>query len=103
MKKESIAYIFTFFLVLLAITFVVSYTDKAESLDNFQQVTIENGDSLWEIAERFQDKSNISRQDFVKWVQDNNNLHSTLVKPGDIVFVPIEKKHNVQLNQLASD
>ncbi|WP_273127061.1 cell division suppressor protein YneA [Metabacillus sp. HB246100] len=103
MKKESIAYIFTFFLVLLAITFVVSYTDKAESLDNFQQVTIENGDSLWEIAERFQDKSNISRQDFVKWVQDNNNLHSTLVKPGDIVFVPIEKKHNVQLNQLASE
>ncbi len=103
MKKESISYILAFFVVLLAITVGISYTYKKESLENYHQVEVREGDSLWTIADQFHEKENIPKQEFVKWVQDKNDIHSSTIKPGDIVFVPVQKEEIYQIGQIASE
>ncbi|WP_175638940.1 cell division suppressor protein YneA [Metabacillus schmidteae] len=103
MKKESLSYILAFFVVLLAITVGITYTNKTDSLENYHQVEIKKGDSLWTIADQFQDKHNISKQDFVKWVQEKNEIHSSTLTPGEIVFVPIHKEEVHQFQQIASE
>lgn len=103
MKRESLAYILAFFVVLLAITVGITYTNTTDSLENYHQVEIKEGDSLWTIADQFQESKNISKQEFVKWVQEKNNLYSTTIKPGDIVFVPIQKEEIHQFHQIASE
>ena len=102
MKRESIIYILSFIVVLLAITGAISYTNQNENLENFYIVEIEEGDSLWSIADKFHTNANISKQDFVKWVQDKNELQSTIIKPGDLVFVPLEKEQT-KFEQIASE
>lgn len=103
LKKESIIYILSFIAVLLAITGAISYTNQNENLENFYIVEIAEGDSLWSIADKFHTNANISKQDFVKWVQDKNELHSSIIKPGDLVFVPLEKGHQMKFEQIASE
>ncbi|MFD2212749.1 cell division suppressor protein YneA [Metabacillus endolithicus] len=102
MKKESFTYVVSFFLVLFAITLAITYTGNSESLDKYHQVEIQEGDSLWSIADEFNVKSQISKQEFVKWVQDKNGIHSNVVKPGEFVFVPVEKDEIYQIEQIAS-
>lgn len=102
MNKLSVCYILTFIVSILAITLIVSYTG-ADSLENYHKVEIKEGDSLWSIADEFQKKTEISKQDFVKWVQEKNNIHSTLIKPGDLVVVPIEKNDFYHIEQIASE
>ncbi|WP_226665542.1 LysM peptidoglycan-binding domain-containing protein [Metabacillus litoralis] len=103
MNKLSISYIITFILSILAITIIISYNGNSNNLDNYHQVKIKEGDSLWSIADQFQRKTEISQQDFVKWVQEKNNIHSSLIKPGDLVVVPIEKNDIYQIEQIASE
>jgi cell division protein YceG involved in septum cleavage len=103
MNKETMFYILSFFVVLIAITVAISYTGKNENLENFHQVKIEEGDSLWSIAEKFHENTQISKQEFVKWVQDKNDIHLGVIKPGDLVFVPVEKEQLYHIEQVASE
>ena len=74
--------------ITIAITVAISYTGKNENLENFHQVKIEEGDSLWSIAEKFHENTQISKQEFVKWVQ---KLHSMPLQEwqahqGDVLY-----------------
>lgn len=103
MKFERLAFIFSFFIVFVAITGAIIYMDNQNETDTFLQVTVEDGDSLWSIANKFEKSTNISKQEFVKWVQDNNDIHSSIIKPGEVVIVPVEKDQYYQVEQLASE
>ncbi|MGG3798488.1 cell division suppressor protein YneA [Metabacillus fastidiosus] len=98
MKTESFAYILSFFFVIIAIVFALSYTGIKESKDHYYIVTIEEGDSLWSIADKFQEQANLSTWEFITWVQEKNNLYTEVIKPGDEVMIPVKK----DLNNLAS-
>jgi hypothetical protein len=89
LKKETILYILSFFAVVIAVTGAISYTGTNENLENFHQVKIEEGDSLWSIAEQFHENA--------------NKIHSSVIKPGDLVFVPVEKEQLYQFEQIASE
>jgi cell division protein YceG involved in septum cleavage len=103
MKKETMLYILSFLGVLIAVTGAVSYSGTNENLENFHQVKIQEGDSLWSIADKFHENTQISKQEFVKWVQVKNEIHPSDIKPGDLVFVPIEKEQYYQFEQIASE
>lgn len=96
-------YILSFFVVFLAVAGALSYTGNHDGLEKFHQVKIEEGDSLWSIADRFYEKTDISKQEFVNWVQEKNDLRTSIIKPGDLVFVPIEKENVYQIEQIASE
>ncbi|MBZ5750537.1 cell division suppressor protein YneA [Metabacillus rhizolycopersici] len=103
MKKETMFYILSFFFVFLAVAGAITYTGNHEDLEKFHQVKIEDGDSLWSIADRFYEKTDISKQEFVTWVQEKNELQTSIIKPGDFVFVPVKKENGYQIEQIASE
>jgi hypothetical protein len=81
LKKETMFYILSFFFVFLAVAGAITYTGNHEDLEKFHQVKIEDGDSLWSIADRFYEKTDISKQEFVTWVQEKNELQTSIIKP----------------------
>lgn len=101
MKRESLSYILSFFAVMIAFAFAITYSGKEDTLENYHQVKIEEGDSLWSIAEKYEKHVSIPKQEFVKWVQVKNNLATLVIKPGEIVVVPVDE--NQFFNNLASD
>lgn len=98
MKTDTAAYILSFFFVTIAIILALSYTGIEENLDHYHSVTIKEGDSLWSIAEQFQGETHLSKQEFINWVQEKNNLYTEIIMPGDEVIIPVVK----DLNNLAS-
>lgn len=91
MKKLSFAYIVSFFVVFVLGIYALSYSGEKQDLSNYIEVTVQQGESLWEIAGKFEDDYGVDKIEFIKWVEEKNNLKNLVVKPGDTVVVPVEK------------
>ncbi|PLR69851.1 LysM peptidoglycan-binding domain-containing protein [Metabacillus idriensis] len=102
MLKESFSYLLSFFIVVIVAVFALSYTGEKDSMENFVHVEINEGDSIWSIADQFKEHHNLSKAEFVEWVQEKNGMQTAIIKPGDTVFIPIDKNAYYDMNQLAS-
>ncbi len=102
MDKLSWSYIVSFFLVIMAAVLAISYTGEREELDHYLEVQVKEGDSLWKIADEYKEYDNMSHPEFVKWVQERNNLQSLVVKPGETIVIPIEKNKYYNAEYLAN-
>ena len=51
-------------------------------------VVVKKGDSLWKIAERY-DNNKIDLRKYIYIIQQYNNLENTLLQPGQRIKVPI--------------
>lgn len=102
MLKESFSYLLSFFIVVIVAVFALSYTGEKESLENYVDVEINEGDSIWTIADQYKEHHNLSKAEFVEWVQEKNGLQTAIIKAGDTVFIPIDKNEYYDMNQLAS-
>lgn len=51
-------------------------------------VVVEKGDSLWKIADYY-DNNKIDLRKYIEIIQELNNLESTVLQPGDRVHIPI--------------
>lgn len=60
-----------------------------EPTDGFRQVTVQSGDSVWDIAERYYG-SYEKQAEFVEWVEDNNSLDGNRLQVGDKIFIPVK-------------
>lgn len=64
--------------------------------DAYHEVTVQEGDSLWTIAEELSEDHNMSTKDLVEWVSEKNNLASDIIKPGDSLIIPVEKSLHIK-------
>ncbi|GAA0339039.1 hypothetical protein GCM10008967_31640 [Bacillus carboniphilus] len=93
-KKHSFSILFLLFAWILA--FVYIQLTAETSADNYQSITINKGDTLWEIASTYQEEANHSIQSFIAWVEDMNNIDVNSIKPGDQIVIPVEKYGDIQ-------
>ena len=92
MKKIWTSHSYTIFFVIgvFALISTVLFSNIDDSMEDFQQVTVKKGDTVWDMAERFDD-SKMSKIEFVSWVQENNDLHITQLKEGQTIVIPVKK------------
>ncbi|MEM5015188.1 cell division suppressor protein YneA [Metabacillus indicus] len=100
--KGSLSYVISFFAVVIVAVFALSYTGEKESLDHYVSIEIAEGDSIWSLADQYEEHHRMSKTDFVEWVQDKNGLPTAVIKSGDSVVLPIEKQTYHDGTQLAS-
>ena len=89
MKKQWENY--SYAIILLAVSLIFSVVAKAQlnNEDAYITVTIEEGQSLWEIAETFASEHNLSENDFVSWVEKENGIVGEAIFPGDELVIPV--------------
>ena len=92
MKKlwTSYNYSILFFIGLFLLITTMIVTNIEAPKDDYQQITVKKGDTVWEMAERFDD-SKMSKIEFVSWVQENNDLHINQLKEGQTIVIPVKK------------
>ena len=92
MKKIWTSHSYTIFFVIgvFALISTVLFSNIDDSMEDFQHVTVKKGDTVWDMAERFDD-SKMSKIEFVSWVQENNNLHINQLKEGQTIVIPVKK------------
>ncbi|BAU28661.1 LysM domain-containing protein [Aneurinibacillus soli] len=54
------------------------------------EVTVQAGDTLWEIAKRYDEQAHMSTQELMYYIQQENQLTSAVIHPGDVLVIPLE-------------
>ncbi|CAM3725941.1 LysM peptidoglycan-binding domain-containing protein [Mesobacillus thioparans] len=93
---------YSYALILLAVSVIFSLVAKAH-LNNeeaYITVTIEEGQSLWEIAETYASEHHLSKNEFVSWVEKENGIVGERVFPGDELVIPVRDEY-VEPTQIA--
>ncbi len=89
-----------FFLILIGmiVTFcIISFVRYGDtSQNNFVEITISHGDTLWEIAQQY-NYNNIDTNAFIAQVKDMNHLNGKILKVGDQLRIPIFNKGDTYL------
>ncbi|CAN2251414.1 cell division inhibitor during the SOS response [Bacillus vallismortis] len=93
MGKESIIFVGLFTVILSAVILLLSYSSSGQELNQYVKIEVQQGDTLWSIADQVTDKKKMNKQDFIEWVADKNYLQTTDIQPGDELVIPLKKKH----------
>ncbi|HZG70419.1 MAG TPA: LysM peptidoglycan-binding domain-containing protein [Chondromyces sp.] len=97
LKNYSFAILFiivSFFSGLFAIMVLSSETP-------YQEIIVQEGDSLWSLAEKYENMHMMSTEEFIGWVQKENRLLNAYIKPGDKLLIPIEQSVKEPYSQVA--
>ena len=91
-KHINVKYLFTFFLFLCVFSILINVItpielDAKESI-KIIKIIISEGDSLWNIAERY-DNNKIELRKYIYIIQDYNHLDNTVLQPGQTLYIPI--------------
>mgnify|MGYP002732858877 CR=1 FL=1 len=80
-----------FVTLLLAITvaFVAYLYITDEKIEKYEHITIEQGDTLWSLAEQYRGK--MSTQDWIAFVKKENHLFNQVLITGETILIPIAK------------
>lgn len=66
----------------------VIFMEPATETDYIQH-TVQTGETVWEIAERYADKQVKPFNEFVFEIQQQNKLAGRYIQPGDILVIPM--------------
>ena len=85
LKKNS----YVALLLGVTIAFVAYLYITDEKIEQYEHITIEQGDTLWSLAEQYRGK--MSTKDWVTFVKKENDLFNQVITTGQTIIIPIEK------------
>ncbi|WP_180968061.1 cell division suppressor protein YneA [Cytobacillus massiliigabonensis] len=101
MKKLWNQYSYAIILVVLSLltSFILIVHNGVSGEDGLMKITVNEGDSLWQLAEDFSDEHMLSAKEFVEWVERHNGISGDRIYPGDELVLPIalEKGNGTQV------
>ncbi|MBM7586980.1 LysM repeat protein [Bacillus pakistanensis] len=86
-KKYSYIIVLSLLVLSLSITVLLKLDSNG---DQYQQIKVEKGDTLWTIADKYSDHYTMTKEDFINWVGSENDLVSYQIKAGDSLTVPVK-------------
>jgi LysM repeat protein len=105
MKKIWSTYSYT--ILLLSISCIAALVLNLKAADDIKEdtylkITVESGDTLWELANIYAPDSNMSTNQFIEWVYEQNAISDNLLHPGDELILPIKNLTINTKTELAS-
>jgi LysM repeat protein len=88
-KNYSYAIILVILSFILGLIMIFQLEDHSKS---YQQIIVSKGQSLWEIADMYKKENEMTQTDFIKWVQDKNQLRTTNIRQGQTIVIPVKVK-----------
>ncbi|KKB38871.1 cell division suppressor protein YneA [Bacillus thermotolerans] len=58
---------------------------------SYEEVIVQKGDSLWSIADRYVAENGMNKEEFIKWIQEENQLRTVKIIEGDRLLIPISE------------
>lgn len=90
-KAKGISFIILF-LIMTVVLFLTLTNTVAADQNNYKEITVKTGDSLWTIAEAYQKENpKLSNQAFVSWVENKNGLIRDHIVPNQKLIIPVRK------------
>ncbi|MFN2747309.1 MULTISPECIES: cell division suppressor protein YneA [Bacillus] len=94
MKRESLVFVGLLTAVISCCILFLSLAGKMEENKQYVKIEVQEGDTLWELADRIEGGKNADKQKFIEWVADKNGLSTSVIRPGDVLILPVTKQHS---------
>ncbi|WP_257350516.1 cell division suppressor protein YneA [Pseudalkalibacillus decolorationis] len=104
MKKQGQSgwsFVIVFVTIMLIMGSYTFISNQAKADQSYVNITIEQGDTLWELSEKFQGGHKLSPDEFIQWVEQENELHAEQLQPGETVVIPVSTE--TKMVQIASN
>jgi LysM repeat protein len=95
------SYTIVLFAISLLAAFMLSLQIDSPESENYIKITVNEGDSLWKIAEEYSNEHTLAINDFIHWVQNNNGIADGRIYPGEEIIIPVLQVNETQ-TELAS-
>ena len=88
---KSYKLLYILFVIVILVSVKVTFDDlRGVNPSDYRTITVKNGDSLWGLASTYQ--GNMSKQEFVNWVERENNLSDRdTIQVGQKILLPIKQ------------
>ena len=73
----------------VAVAFIAYIYMTDEKIEQYEQITIAYGETLWSLADEYRGK--MSTQDWVVFVQKENHLFEGMLQAGQTITIPVAK------------
>ena len=105
LKKLWRNYSYTIILLvfsLLALLFVK--INVSASQDPYMTIKVMEGETLWTISEKYKNEHDLSKRQFVEWVETHNGISGDYIFAGEDLLIPIRMEANetIDVQNLAS-
>jgi len=98
---------YSYAIILVILTLVTSIIIKINipSDDQYMTITVMKGETLWEIAQKYEDQHGLSKVQFIKWVEKHNGVTGDHIVAGNDLVLPIvnEPLKMDEVRELASN
>lgn len=88
--RDLILYIMLFALV-AASFFVIRDELKPVETEKYKTIVVEQGDTLWALANTYQEKHEMDIQRFIDWVSEVNHINRYIIHNGQELVIPVKK------------
>jgi LysM repeat protein len=86
-KYNYVALIIVSTVIMSLITLSVLTKDTSEYIS----IQVKQGDTLWELADKYEEKTSLSKDKFIKWTKEENKLNSDNITIGQVIVLPVKK------------
>ena len=94
MKKLWRNYSYSIILVFLSLvaSIIIKTNLTSTDTDQYMTITIQDGESLWEISQKYEEQHGLSKEEFFKWVEKHNGVSRDYIVAGKDLVLPIENE-----------
>jgi cell division protein YceG involved in septum cleavage len=94
LKKLWRNYSYSIILVVLSVvaSIIIKTNLTPTDADQYMTITIKDGESLWEISQKYEEQHGLSREEFFKWVEKHNGVSRDYIVAGKDLVVPIKSE-----------
>jgi|SRR5699024_5935758 len=94
---EKYIYAIILFVVLLSFTIYSTMIKEAGEDSQSYVIVVDEGESLWTIAEKYSKESNLTTNEIVQLLKKENQLTYEMIKIGDTLTVPNQLVKKLEL------
>lgn len=103
MKKLWNQYSYAIILVILSIvaSFILSFRSGESVEEKYMNITINEGQTVWDLCSEYANKHSLTEAEFVSWVEEMNDINGNKVRAGEKIYIPVELE-DAEITELAS-
>lgn len=77
--------------------FIIVWNTGEPSKEEYVSVTIEKGETLWEISTKYAGHYHMSKKEFISWVEKHNQINASYMEVGKELVIPVKLKDHQML------
>nr|WP_151680707.1 LysM peptidoglycan-binding domain-containing protein [Weizmannia acidilactici] len=86
-KQYNYVMILIVVILILGFYMIASLQDRSSC----REIVVGEGQTLWNIADRYAKAGSMNREEFIRWVEAHNDIDGNMIKAGEKIVIPVEK------------